>query len=669
MIVTMTSAFPAFSTRCFRQLMLATCASAMAMALTPPASAQTPPASNAALDAEASARSEAQRQLTEALGFIAADGSNWFALSQAGRAALALGDARAAAGFLARAEALAPRDPVIKAALGATMVQLEDPAAAMRYFDSAVSVGGLDRAYLGDRGLAFDLLGNQTRAQADYAVAQASHPSAELTRRWAISLGISGRSEQAVQMLGPLLRAQDRAAWRSRAMIVAMNGRPDEARQIARTTMPAQLAEAIDPYFPLMDRLTPAQLAAASHFGRFPTYEVVRSQPSRSDAVRVAVATPPPAAPASGARGRNRQARADAATRRTGRATTSTPAPTTVAATATPAPTAAPRPPVARVTTMTSLPEPAAARPVPAPTTAPTPTPGPAPTPRILQPAPAPVQPAAAAPLPTPTPTPVLPAPAPVRVASATLPPSTVAGPPDSQRYASPSVPGPLPSAPLPPATVPTPAVAAASALPSSEPAQVVAPVQQLPVPATATPTTVIANWSMADLVASIEIPAAERAASADALSLADLEAIATERRAAQRAAAAEARTRAAAEARTRAESEAESRRRAEAEAAARAEAERLRRNPARIWVQVATGANVSALAFDCRRLAREHSAAWAGQSCSSAAWNRTRRLVVGPFRNQAAARAWESAYKRGGGDAFIWTSDAGEEVSPVGGR
>lgn len=191
--------------------------------------------------------------------------------------------------------------------------------------------------------------------------------------------------------------------------------------------------------------------------------------------------------------------------------------------------------------------------------------------------------------------------------------------------------------------------------------------VQQLPAAAPAT--TVIPNWSMADLVASIEIPAAERAASADALSLADLESIAAERRAVQRLAAQEARTRAAAEARTRAEAEAETRRRAEAEAETRAEAERIRRNPARIWVQVATGANVSALAFDCRRLAREHSAAWAGQSCSSATWGRTRRLVVGPFRNQAAARAWESAYKRGGGDAFIWTSDAGEEVAPVGGR
>jgi hypothetical protein len=173
----------------------------------------------------------------------------------------------------------------------------------------------------------------------------------------------------------------------------------------------------------------------------------------------------------------------------------------------------------------------------------------------------------------------------------------------------------------------------------------------------------------MENLVASIEIPEAERNASVGALSLADLEAIATERRREQQLAAAQARTRAAAEARARTEAEVEARRRAEAEAAAREEAERRRRNPARIWVQVATGANVSALAFDCRRLARDHAAAWAGQSCSSAVWGRTRRLVVGPFRTMAAARAWETAYKRGGGDAFIWSSEVGEEVAAVGSR
>ncbi len=663
-----------------RHLVMASGASALALLLAGPVTAQTAqPGSTVSLDAELAARNDAQRQLTEALGLIAEDGSNWFALSQAGRAALALGDARAAAGFLARAEALAPRDPVIKAALGATMVQLEDPAAAMRYFDSAVSVGGLDRTYLGDRGLAFDLLGNQARAQADYAVAQASHPSAELTRRWAISLGISGGSDQAVQMLGPLLRAQDRAAWRSRAMIVAMNGRADEARQIARTTMPAQLAEAIDPYFPLMDRLTSAQLAAASHFGRFPSYDVVRSQPSRSESTRLASATAAtPPAFASGARGRTRQARNDTGARRTGRRVNdATPArstttvaaatQTTTVAAATQTTTIAAATPtntVARTPPPADLPVSATARPLPSPPLVRTP----APASQVVQPSPMPVRSAAAdiagpASMPAAAQSTALPPVAtPARTlpttSSATVPPSPVSGPPDSQPQfvSNPTV------QPIPADATLEPSQGASVAL-ASRPATTAA------APMVPTPTTVIANWSMAELVASIEIPATERAASADALSLADLEAIATERRAAQRAAAAEARSRAVADARERSAADAEARRRAEAEAQARAEAERIRRNPARIWVQVATGANVAALAFDCRRLAREHGAAWAGQSCSSATWNRTRRLVVGPFRTMAAARSWETAYKRGGGDAFIWSSDAGEDVSPVGGR
>jgi Flp pilus assembly protein TadD len=281
----MTMMFRSLSTTCC-YASLASIVAAMPFVAASASAQSAAPVATPAPDVETAARSAAQQQLTQALGFIAEDGSNWFALSQAGRAALALGDARAAAGFLTRAEALAPRDPVIKAALGAAMVQLEDPVAALRYFDSAVATGGLDRGYLGDRGLAFDLLGNQARAQADYAVAQATHPSAELTRRWAISLGISGRTDQAVQMLVPLLRAQDRAAWRARAMIVAMNGRPEEARQIARTTMPPQLAQAIDPYWPLMDRLTPAQLASASHFGRFPTYEARQRPDDASGADR-----------------------------------------------------------------------------------------------------------------------------------------------------------------------------------------------------------------------------------------------------------------------------------------------------------------------------------------------------------------------------------------------
>jgi Flp pilus assembly protein TadD len=580
------------------------------------ASAQTAPVT---IDAEALARADAQRQLTGALARIAADGSDGQALSEAGRAALALGDARAAVGFLVRAEALSPRDPVIKAALGGAMVQLEDPAQAMRYFESAIAAGGLDRTYLADRGLAFDLLGDQRRAQADYAVAQASAPSAELTRRWAVSLGISGRVTEAVQMLAPLLRGQDRAAWRSRAMILAMNGRADEARQIARQTLPAELAEALNGYFPLMDRLTPAQLAAASHFGRFPGYETVRNQPSRSEAVRLAAAAaaPPPVAtpPAGRSRDRNNSRRdreasssrrnSDRGDRRTGtrnRATVATtippPAPTRVqvAADAVGAP---PPPPSVQITQ------------------------------RIV---PSPV----AAPVSVQTP------------ATSIASPTAVAGPPNTGDTRPGFTANPVVSTVA--AAVPLVDTPAASVPAASSPA--------------ATQSTVVTGWSLADVVQSVVVPEAERAASAEALSMAEIERIAQEQRDARAAAAEAARLRVAEQNRARAD--AETRRRAEVQAEERAEQQRLRAHPARVWVQIATGSPVSALAGDYRRLTRRFPQQFEGQSVATAPWNRANRLLVGPFRNAAAARAWDSAYRAAGGQSFIWNSDVGEEVTPL---
>lgn len=172
----------------------------------------------------------------------------------------------------------------------------------------------------------------------------------------------------------------------------------------------------------------------------------------------------------------------------------------------------------------------------------------------------------------------------------------------------------------------------------------------------------------MADMVADIQVPEAERRAAAAGLTADQLASVAAENLAAQAREAEEARARANAE-RERRAAEAERARAAEA-AAAREERERQRANPARIWVQVATGANVSALGFDCRRLARQYAAAFGSRGCSVAAWNRTHRLLVGPFRNAAAAREWLGGYARAGGDgAFVWNSDAGEEVTAIGAR
>src|SRR3546814_11457498 len=76
-----------------------------------------------------------------------------------------------------------------------------------------------------DRGLARDLLGQQDQAQRDYQLARSAAPSDEVTRRYALSLGISGDPDRAGQWLGRHLRRSERAAWRARAVIRATTRR------------------------------------------------------------------------------------------------------------------------------------------------------------------------------------------------------------------------------------------------------------------------------------------------------------------------------------------------------------------------------------------------------------------------------------------------------------
>ncbi|HWW57264.1 MAG TPA: SPOR domain-containing protein, partial [Sphingopyxis sp.] len=255
---------------------------AQAWQVTPP-----DPATKAAMQKRTSARA----LLSSSLARIAANNSDTAALLDAGRASIDLDDYRAALGFLVRAEQAAPRDGAIKAALGSAMVHMENPTRALDYFGEAQLMGASERLFLADRGLARDLLGQQDAAQRDYQLALSIASNDELTRRYALSLGISGDADRAIQMLTPQLRAQDRGAWRLRAMILAMNGRDKEATEIVNATMPPAMAQNILPYLTQMDRLNPAQQAAAAHFGRFPNGQL---GPKRKP-VQVAAVAPPPA--------------------------------------------------------------------------------------------------------------------------------------------------------------------------------------------------------------------------------------------------------------------------------------------------------------------------------------------------------------------------------------
>jgi Flp pilus assembly protein TadD len=88
--------------------------------------------------------------------------------------------------------------------------------------------------------------------------------------------------------------------------------------------------------------------------------------------------------------------------------------------------------------------------------------------------------------------------------------------------------------------------------------------------------------------------------------------------------------------------------------------------NPSRVWVQVATGRNVKALAFDWRRLQKEGGTLLARHQAFTAKWGATRRLLTGPYKTEDEAQKAVTALKKKGIDAFEFTSDEGEEVAPL---
>ncbi|MEM1131904.1 MAG: SPOR domain-containing protein [Pseudomonadota bacterium] len=214
---------------------------------------------------------EGTLELGDALQRLARNSRDLNALIDAGNAALTLGDPTAAIGFFARAEEIDPRNGRVKAGLGKAVLGKENPYEALRLFDEASALGVTDSAIAAERGLAYDLVGKQELAQQDYQLAlRRSGDDDELIRRYALSLGISGRKDEAESLLTPLLRQQDVAAWRMRAFILAINEDLDGAIAISDATMQPRGARAIRPFLNYFPKLTPSQQAAAAHFGHFP---------------------------------------------------------------------------------------------------------------------------------------------------------------------------------------------------------------------------------------------------------------------------------------------------------------------------------------------------------------------------------------------------------------
>ncbi|MEG3088229.1 SPOR domain-containing protein [Sphingomonas sp. PB4P5] len=206
---------------------------------------------------------------------LAANPGDINAMVRAGELTLKLDDATAAAGFFARAERIDPSNPRIKAGRGMIAVQAGRPGEALRLFAEAEALRGDVRRFAADRGLAYDLIGEQERAQRDYRLALRDGPADETLRRYALSLGISGKRDEALQVIDPLLRRSDRGAWRTRAFILAMTGDSKGAERIAASMMPGGLGQGLQPFFARLPTLSPVDRAFAVHFGE------VRPTPQR----------------------------------------------------------------------------------------------------------------------------------------------------------------------------------------------------------------------------------------------------------------------------------------------------------------------------------------------------------------------------------------------------
>jgi len=194
---------------------------------------------------------------------------NFEALVAAGKAALQLGETQAAAGFFGRAGEVSPTSPLPQAGMGAALTATGDPQGALTYFARALHYGATVTSIGSDRGLAYDLLGNQVAAQADYRAALNGADRDEARRRLALSLAISGQKALALTTLQPLLQRRDIAAQRVRALVLAVDGDLGGAKGALDYTMPGASAR-MDPFFRRLPALTSAQKAAAVNLGIFP---------------------------------------------------------------------------------------------------------------------------------------------------------------------------------------------------------------------------------------------------------------------------------------------------------------------------------------------------------------------------------------------------------------
>lgn len=535
-------------------------------------------------------------RLAAAMKVLATAPKDAEALMTAGEANIRLDDPEAALQFFQRAETVAGTTPRITAGRAAALVALERPGEAMLLFRQAQAAGYPDAAMALDRGLAYDLLGYSAYAQRDYRLVLNGADGDEATRRLAMSLGISGEVRESEAVLLPLLQRNDRAAWRVRAFVLAMNGQLEEANRIAAGVLPG-FAPSLAPFFARLPAMNASQRAHAVHFGQLDV------TPQRvADAALVAPLPPladaPRALAAADGEGDDRRAGAPRRGKRDDgrRVAAAAPPP--------PSPPAPPPPPIA------APPPPFTLRVVSAP-----------PVWTAIPPTLRPVE------------------LAPSRVALADAGAGAGGPPPPGPAFTSVSA---APPAPPPPAKTDDAdgrarnlnalGAIVASLSDGDAPRPVDAPPPAAaPPPASAgsgddftpTPKPFVPGAPPAPFpkVAAASPPPAPVAKPAPAPAKAPPK---------------------------------------------RAAPDPAKLEPARIWVQVAGGADESALPATWARLAKQAPQAFRGQSPWTVPVAATNRLLAGPFANAKAAQTFVNQLSAAGIKAFTWTSTAGQKITKL---
>ncbi|MGF7155750.1 SPOR domain-containing protein [Novosphingobium gossypii] len=621
--------------------------------------------------------SEDNKKLSSALQRLGRDGKDVSALIDAGDAARGLNDYAAAIGFYRRAAEASPGDPRVQAGLGSAFVHNGDPVSAIPHFDAAEKSGTAPGLIAADRGLAYDLVGDNATAQQYYALALPSatgDKADELRNRLAVSQAIGGDVDAAYKTLLPLLNRQDKPGWRTRAFTLAIAGDTDQAVNLAGRILPGQLAQNVAPYLRYMPRLTRAQQAAAANLGRFPR----ASEIGRDDA-RIAAYAPPRATAAGaglipkgeplGGTGMAAKLARNGKTSRT-RAGKQASAPLRVASIAAQDPdrVAPPEPKPAIEREGGELPPVGrGAEPASVGTTA-----------RI-----------AATPSMTAAKTAAAKTAATRTAPAATTPTTSVSAAPSRLAQATPATASPPVSAPVTAkADAPGFDLARMSAS-AGTPAPAPAAAPPVSAPSTPPPVPGPNQLSLSEIFADIGRPTAEAMPTAGAVDIrlitpaapptppaprvqlpkVEQEAPAAEAEKPDAKATPKTATTKAAEAKAKlqADAKAKAEAKAKADAEAKAKAKKKPSHPSRMWVQIGVGRNKDAIAFDWRRYTRESAALLKGRAPYVSEMGRTNRILIGPFATQKAANAFlADAKKNGFSDALPWTSPAGQVVDPL---